>query len=174
MFNTLNNKANKIHQLRQELKSLRQQLKVGSEKERGPLAKLRSIIRKRLLTLRRAEWHRRRRKERARRRASFLANSFGVTKQLLGEKRSGHLVCPKSEVNHYLKETYSDECRKQDLGPCQALINPSPPVQEFDGEEPSWKEIQEVSKRAPFWGPVGYLTKFTRTGRGYGLDSGKS
>lgn len=57
---TLNNKANKIHQLRQELKSLRQQFKVASEKERGPLAELRSIIGKRLLTLRRAEWHRRR------------------------------------------------------------------------------------------------------------------
>ncbi|KAL4001244.1 hypothetical protein ACER0C_006543 [Sarotherodon galilaeus] len=124
---TLNNRANKIHQLRQELKSLRQQFKVASEKERGPLAELRSIIRKRLLTLRRAEWHRRRRKERA---------------------RSGHLVCPKSEVDHYLKETYSDECREQDLGLCQALINPSTPEQEFDGEEPSWKEIQEVVKRA--------------------------
>lgn len=44
-----------------------------------------------------------------------------VTKQLLGVKRSGHLVCPESEVDHYLKETYSDECKEQDLGPCQAL-----------------------------------------------------
>ncbi|KAL3972927.1 tetraspanin-7 [Sarotherodon galilaeus] len=133
---TLNNRANKIHQLRQELKSLRQQFKAASEKERGPLAELRSIIRKRLMTLRRAEWHRRRRKERARRRAAFLANPFGFTKQLLGEKHSGYLVCSKAEVDHYLKETYSDESREQDLGPCQALINPSAPEQEFDGEEP--------------------------------------
>lgn len=100
------------------------------------------------MTLRRAEWHRRRKKERARRRAAFLANPFGFTKQLLGEKCSGYLVCSKAEVDHYLKETYSNESREQDLGPCHALIDPSAPEQEFDGEEPSWKEIQEAVKRA--------------------------
>lgn len=100
------------------------------------------------MTLRRAEWHRRRRKERTRRQAAFLANPFGFTKQLLGEKHSGHLVSSKAEVDHYLKETYSDESREQDLGPCQALINPSAPEQEFDREEPSWKEIHEAVKRA--------------------------
>ncbi|KAL7850072.1 hypothetical protein SRHO_G00194210 [Serrasalmus rhombeus] len=59
----MNNRANKIHQLRQELKSLRRRFK---EEERGPLAELRNILCKKLMTLRRAEWHRRRRKERAR------------------------------------------------------------------------------------------------------------
>lgn len=68
---TKNNRANKIQQLRQELKSLRQQFKAASEKERGPLTELRSIIRKRLMTSRRAEWHRNRRKERTRRQAAF-------------------------------------------------------------------------------------------------------
>lgn len=68
--------------------------------------------------------------------------------QLLREKRSGQLTCSKTEVDHYLKEAYSDECIEQDIGPCRALINPSAPEQEFDGKEPSWKEIQEVVKRA--------------------------
>lgn len=77
---TMNNRASKIHQLRQELKSLRRQYKEAREEERGPLEELCSIIRKKLTTLRRAEWHRRRRKERARKRAAFLANPFGVTK----------------------------------------------------------------------------------------------
>lgn len=116
---TMNNRASKIHQLRQELKTLRQQFKVASEEERGPLAELRSIIRKKLMTLRRAEWHRRRRKERSRRRAAFLANPFGFTKQLLGQKRSGQLTCSKAEVDHHLKQSYSDEYREQGLGPCR-------------------------------------------------------
>ncbi|KAJ8348797.1 hypothetical protein SKAU_G00273860 [Synaphobranchus kaupii] len=63
---TMNNRASKIHQLRQELKSLRRRFKEVREEERGPLTELRSILHKKLMTLRRAEWHRRRRKERAR------------------------------------------------------------------------------------------------------------
>ncbi|XP_061878077.1 uncharacterized protein LOC133630482 [Entelurus aequoreus] len=142
----MNNRASKIQQLRQELKSLRRQFKVASEEDRGPLAELRCIIRKKLMTLRRAEWHRRRRKEGSRRRAAFLANPFGVTKQLLGQKRSVKLACSKAEVDHHLKQTYSDGCREQDLGPCRSLINP--PTLDFDGKEPGWKEIQEVVRRA--------------------------
>ncbi|XP_056097411.1 uncharacterized protein LOC130076370 [Rhinichthys klamathensis goyatoka] len=145
---TMNNRASKIHQLRQELKNLRQQFKAASEEERGPIAELRSIIRKKLITLRRAEWHRRRRKERSRRRAAFLVNPFGFTKQLLGQKRSGQLTCSKAEVDHHLKQSYSDEYREQDLGPCRFLINPPAPAMDFDGKEPGWKEIQEVVRRA--------------------------
>ncbi|XP_061733213.1 uncharacterized protein LOC133536595 [Nerophis ophidion] len=144
----MNNRVSKIHQLRQELKCLRQQFKVAREEDRGPLAELRGIIRKKLITLRRAEWHRRRRKERSRRRAAFLANPFGVTKQLLGQKRSGRLACSKAEVDHHLKQIYSDGCREQDLGPCRSLINPPTPTLDFDGKEPGWKEIQEVVRRA--------------------------
>jgi len=47
-------------------------------------ADLRSILCKKLMTLRRAEGHKRQRKERARKGTAFLANPFGVTKQLLG------------------------------------------------------------------------------------------
>ncbi|XP_026126685.1 uncharacterized protein LOC113108082 [Carassius auratus] len=124
------------------------QFKVASEEERGPLAELRSIIHKKLMTLRRAEGHRRRRKERSRRRAAFLANPFGFTKQLLGQKRSGQLTCSKAEVDHHLKQSYIDEYREQDLGPCRFLINPPAPALDFDGKEPGWKEIQEVVRRA--------------------------
>ncbi|XP_061747756.1 uncharacterized protein LOC133545995, partial [Nerophis ophidion] len=144
----MNNRASKIHQLSQELKCLRQQFKVAREEDRGPLAELRCIIRKKLITLRRAEWHRRRRKERSRRRAAFLANPFEVTKQLLGQKRSGRLACSKAEVDHHLKQIYSDGCREQDLGPCRSLINPPTPTLDFNGKEPGWKEIQEVVRRA--------------------------
>ncbi|KAJ8008617.1 hypothetical protein DPEC_G00106740 [Dallia pectoralis] len=102
----MNNRANKIHQLRQELKSLKRRFKEAREEEKGPVGELRAILRKKLMTLRRAEWHRRRR------------------------------------------DNFSDGAREQDLGNCQYLIDPPAPSLDFDGKEPSWKEIQEVIKKA--------------------------
>ncbi|KAL7891157.1 hypothetical protein AOLI_G00006330 [Acnodon oligacanthus] len=100
------------------------------------------------MTLRRAEWHRRRRKERAKKRAAFIANPFGFTKQLVGKKRNGQLTCSKAEINHHLRDTFCDRSREQDLGHCQHLIYPPAPTLNFDGKEPNWKEIQEVIKKA--------------------------
>ncbi|KAL7876168.1 hypothetical protein AOLI_G00111310 [Acnodon oligacanthus] len=145
---TKNNRSKKIHQLRQELKSLRRRFKEAREEETGPLVELRNILHKKLMTLRRAEWHRRRRKERARKRAAFIANPFGFTKQLLGKKRNGQLTCSKAEIDHHLRDTFCDRSREQDLGHCQHLIDPPAPTLDFDGKEPSWKEIQEVIKKA--------------------------
>lgn len=76
---SMNQRAVKIHNIRTELKALTKQYKVARQEERAPLAELRTVLRKRLLTLRRAEYHRRRRRERAQKR----------TKQLLGQRRSG-------------------------------------------------------------------------------------
>ena len=55
-------RARKIQSLRKELKLLKRQYKSAGEVERAGLADLRAILRKQLLTLRRAEFHRRRRK----------------------------------------------------------------------------------------------------------------
>jgi len=137
----MNNRANKIHQLRQELKSLRRQFKEAREEQRGPLTELRSILHEKLVTLRRAEGHRRLREERARKRTAFLANSFVFTKQLLRQKRSGQLTCSKAEVACHLRDTISDESREQDLGHCKSLINPPAPTLEFDEKKPNWKEV---------------------------------
>ena len=65
--------ARKIQSLREELKLLKRQYKTAGEVERAGQADLRAILRKQLLTLRRAEFHRRRRKERARKRRSSSA-----------------------------------------------------------------------------------------------------
>ncbi|KAL7891878.1 hypothetical protein AOLI_G00013540 [Acnodon oligacanthus] len=140
---TMNNRSKKIHQLRQELKSLKRRFEEAREEEMGPLAELRNILRKKLMTLRRAERHRRRRKERARKRAAF-----GFTKQLLRKKRNGQLTYSKAKIDCHLRDTFCDRSRDQDLGPCQHLIDPPAPTLDFDGKEPSWKEIQEVIKKA--------------------------
>lgn len=88
---------------------------MAREEEKARLAELRSILRKKLTTLRRAESHRRRGRERARRRAAFISNPFGFTKKILGQQRSGHLACTEDEVNKYLSATYSDHAREEDL-----------------------------------------------------------
>lgn len=127
---------------------MKRQFKGATEDMKPGLAELRGILRKKLLTLRRAEWHRRRAKERAKRRAAFLVNPFGFTKQLLGQKRSGQLTCSKEEIDAYLHDTYSDAARAEDLGEYRHLINPPTPTIDFNIKVPSWKEIQTVVKAA--------------------------
>ncbi|XP_049336392.1 uncharacterized protein LOC125802421 [Astyanax mexicanus] len=145
---TMSRRATRIHHLRQELRTLKKQYKAAAEEEKKPLLELKNILRKKLMTLRRAEWHRRRAKERARKRAAFIANPFGFTKQLLGDKRSGQLECSIEQVNHFLQDTVSDPQRDLELEPNKALIRPDLPTMEFNLKEPSLKEVEEVVKAA--------------------------
>ncbi|XP_061896833.1 uncharacterized protein LOC133645919 [Entelurus aequoreus] len=144
----LNRREVKISELRQELKSLRRQFKAAKEEERTPLSELTNIVRKKLITLRRAEWHRRRGKEKARKRSAFIGNPFTFTKRLLGQKRSGHLACPVEEIDHHLNATFSDSSRDQELGPSEALVTPADPVSQFNSDEPTLAEVKEVVKAA--------------------------
>lgn len=102
------------------------------------MAELRAILRKRLM-----RW-----KERSRKRASFIANTFGFTKQLLGQKRDGKLDCSKEEIDLHLSNTYSDPHHQEELGQCNILVDPPPPTKEFDTREPLLKEVQEVVRKA--------------------------
>ncbi len=143
-----NRREVRIQRLREELKSPKRQYKVAGEVERAGLAELQAILRKELLTLRRVESHRRRRKERARRRAAFLANPYQLSKQLLGQKKGGRLTCSKDEINNHIKCTFSDPKKDQPLDSCKALINPPEPVLRFNLKEPSLCEVEEVVRRA--------------------------
>ena len=62
---TTNRRATKIHHLCQELQILKKQYKTATDEEKQPLAELRNILQKKLMILRRAEWHQRRGRERA-------------------------------------------------------------------------------------------------------------
>ncbi len=143
----MNRSATKIHPLHQELCILKKQYKKATDEEKRPLAELQNILRKKLMILRRAEWDQRRGRERARKQAAFIANPFGFTKQLLGDKRSGRIECSIEEVNRFLQNTESDSLRDQDLEPNKALISP-PPTTEFNLRGPSLKEIEEIIKAA--------------------------
>lgn len=104
---------------------------MANEEGRAPLEELRVMLRKRLITLRRAEQHRRRRRERARRRAAFISNSFQFTKQLLGQKKSV-LICTKDQIDQHLHSTFSDPDREVEQGDCDILITPQEPTDAFD------------------------------------------
>ncbi|KAK7915664.1 hypothetical protein WMY93_011425 [Mugilogobius chulae] len=144
----MNKREIKIHNIRQEMKSLRRQYKYAGEYERLGLAHLMSIQRKKIGILRRAEWHRRRRRERSRKRAAFISDPFRLTKQLLGQKRNGKLECSQEELDHYLDDVYSDPTREQDLGECKILIEPPPPTVPYDVSELRLSEVSEVIKKA--------------------------
>lgn len=79
-----NHRPRRIQQLREELGALKRQYRKAGDVEKEGLSDLRAILRKDLLTLLRAENHRRRHRERARRRAGFLAIPFTLTRELLG------------------------------------------------------------------------------------------
>lgn len=146
-FYTMNCLATKIHHLRQELCTLKKQYKKAADEEKQPLAELQKILQKKLMILRRAEWHRTRGRKTARKRAAFITNPFSFTKQLLGGKRIGRLEYSTEEVNRFLQDTMSDSLRQQELEPNKALISP-PPTREFNLREPSLKEAEEIIKAA--------------------------
>lgn len=145
---TMNQQAVKIHNIRKELKALTKQHKETRQEERAPLAELRAMLRKRLLTLRRVEYHRRRHRERARKSTAFINNPFGFTRELLGQRRSGRLACRKEEVDQHLHNTFSDPTRDQDLGQCDTVIRPPEPVEAFDQKKPLLKEVQDLVRKA--------------------------
>lgn len=137
-----NRREHKISQLSQELKTLKRQFRAASEEHRDALSELRQILRRKLITLRRAEWHRGKGEERAKKRKAFITNPFSFTKRLLGQKKSGNLMCPVEEINHHLNITFSDPLREQDLGPYEALVKPPEPVVQFNIAEPTLKEVK--------------------------------
>ncbi|XP_061896514.1 uncharacterized protein LOC133645675 [Entelurus aequoreus] len=143
-----NHRAIRIHNIRQEMKALKFQYKAAGHEGRTGLAQLMCILRKKIRILRRAAWHRRRRRERARKRAAFIANPFKFTKDLLGQKRSGKLASSQEDIDQHLKQTYSDPAREQELGECNNPIDPPEPGLQFDMSELQLKEVREVVRRA--------------------------
>lgn len=143
-----NRRETKVSQLRKELKALKQQYKRASEEERPALSELRDILRQKLNSLWRAEGHRRRGRERARKRTAFIANPFGFTKQLLGQKRSGTLVCSEEEINQHLSDTHSDSRREEDLPPCRGLPTTPEPSFQLNIKEPTLTEVRDTVRAA--------------------------
>lgn len=95
-----------------------------------------------------AERLRRKRRERTRKRAAFIANPYRFTKTLLGEERGGSLQSSEEEVVKYLKDVHSDPSREHPLGDCDRISAADPPKFPLNMKEPSLQEVRDVVKKA--------------------------
>ena len=143
-----NRRERERKKLREELNSLRKRFKKASMEEKRGLAEIREQLRSRLKTLTTAERLRRKRRERTRKRAAFIANPYRFTKTLLGEERGGSLQSSEEEVVKYLREVHSDPNREHPLGDCDRISAVDPPKFSLNMKEPSLQEVRDVVKKA--------------------------
>ena len=104
-----------IKRLRQELRSLRKRWKKADVDEKEGLAELRDQVRKKLGFLRRAEYQRRKKKEKERQRKPFFKNPYQFTKGLFSQSKNGELQVSKEVLEEHLRKTYSDESRSRPM-----------------------------------------------------------
>lgn len=71
--------------------------------------------RNKLKNLRKTKWPRRRRKVSAKKRATFISNSFGFPRSLLGDKMSGNLETSGEKIKDYLRNSFCDLAKDQGL-----------------------------------------------------------
>ncbi|XP_060589960.1 uncharacterized protein LOC132745155 [Ruditapes philippinarum] len=143
-----NRRLCEIKKIRLELRSLRKQYKQSSMVEKEGIKQLREQIRSRLKSLTNAERLRRKRREKTKKRTAFISNPYKFTKELLGEEKCGKLESSRNEVEEYLKETHSDPHRSESLGECGRIQPVDEPAIPLNMKEPTWKEINDVVKKA--------------------------
>ncbi|XP_069114421.1 uncharacterized protein [Argopecten irradians] len=146
--NRENRREKEIGNIRRELRALKKQFREASDVQKQPIIELTHGLRERLKTLRRAETNRRNRKERSRKRTSFVTNPFQFVKKLFGSKGSGKLVSSKEEVEEHLRKTHSDPRRAEDLAENTKIREVEEPTEAFDESEPKLSEVREIIKKA--------------------------
>jgi len=132
-----NRRESEWKKLREELNSLRKRFKKASAEEKRGLAEIREQLRSRLKTLTTAERLRRKRRERTRKRAAFIANPYRFITTLLGEERGGSLQSSEDEVVKYPREVHSDPNREHPFGDCDRISAVDPLKFSLNMKEPS-------------------------------------
>ena len=77
-----------------------------------------------------------------------MKDPYKFTKTLLGEERSGRLASSQEDIENYLKRTHTDEQRETPLGDCPRVLPEKQPEVAFELKEPTWKEVQDIVKKA--------------------------
>ncbi|XP_038159099.1 uncharacterized protein LOC119796966 [Cyprinodon tularosa] len=143
-----NRREKEMQSLRREIKALSRQFKNATEGEKEGIRDLTSGLREQLRRLRRAEQTRKQRKKKGAKRAQFIKDPYRFTKTLLGEARSGSLSSSKEEVEEALRLTHCDPQRYELLSSHPKIIKVPPPSEPLVTREPTWKEVEEVVKKA--------------------------
>ena len=145
---TGNWRENEIRRCRNEMKDLERRYRQAPDEEIDGIKQLQQMLREKIRRLRAAERTRRAKKERSRKRSQFIRDPYKFTKDLLGGERSGTLKSGKREVEQHLSDVHSNECKGLTLGECDRIEPVSEPSIPLDEREPTWKEVQEVVKKA--------------------------
>ena len=143
-----NRREKQMQSLRKELKILSKQFSNATEGEKEGIRELTAGLRERLRRLRRAERTRTQRKKRGAKRAQFIKDPYRFTKTLLGEARSGTLNSSKEEVEEALRSTHCDPQRYEHLSSHPKITRVPPPSSPLMTGEPTWREVEEVVKKA--------------------------
>lgn len=103
------------------------------------MAKLHSMVRKKLTTLRQADWHRRKGREKATLHTAFTAKLSGVTRKIFVPKQ----ISARSHTRTAYFN-YSDATKEKAVKPCSSIITTPEAVSVFQIKEQRLKEIKEV------------------------------
>ncbi|KAG7509357.1 hypothetical protein JOB18_042127 [Solea senegalensis] len=137
-----------MHRLRGEIKNLNKLFKGAPADEREGIKDLTSQLQERLCRLRRAASALKKWRKRERKRSQFTKDPFLFTRTLLGEANSARLTSSREDVEAFLKETHNDTSRNQALDTNPSINSTKTREKELNISEPSWKEVQEVVKKA--------------------------
>jgi hypothetical protein len=145
---TENRREKQIKNIRKELNILKRRHKQAPEEERFGLYQLRETLREKLKHIRKAERLRTSRKLKAKRRSQFVKDPFKFSKTLLSDEKSGKLSSTQEEIEEHLFKTHCDRDRETPLGNCSRVETMPQPEVPFNMKEPSWKEVQDIVKKA--------------------------
>ncbi|KAL6468443.1 hypothetical protein MHYP_G00241200 [Metynnis hypsauchen] len=138
----------KIKCLVQELRQLRKLWKKAPEVEKEGINILQAEIKTQLVSLRRAENFRKRRRKKEQTRTRFYKDSFKFLKTLFTKEKSGVLQTTKSDLEEHLRATHSDPKRHEHLTIPSDIPPIDPPEHQCETGPPTWKEVGKIVHRA--------------------------
>ena len=126
-------RQSQIKKIRQQLRVLRKRYnKTTSNIGKSGLQHLRDIERQHLTNPMKAENMRKKRKARAKTRASFTANPFRFTKSLLKGEKSDKPDCSMEDMESHLQQTHSNRQIDNPLGECPRIESVRAPEMKMD------------------------------------------
>lgn len=130
-----------IDLLVKERRLLKKQWRKAFEEEKDGINVLQAEIKSRLVTLRRAEYLRKRCRKKEQSRAKFFSDPFRFTKGLFVKEKSGKLVTLKEDLEAYLREVHSDPDRNDPIVLPSDMPPIHPPHSSFETCPPKWNEV---------------------------------
>ncbi|KAE8291485.1 hypothetical protein D5F01_LYC11093 [Larimichthys crocea] len=135
-----------IKRLVQERRQLSKLWKKASEVEKEGISTLQADIKTCMVSLRRAENSRKRRRKKEQMRTRFYKDPFKFLKTLFTKEKSGVLKTTQNDLEEFLRATHSDPKRHEHLAIPPDIPPIDPPEHQFETGPPTWKEKRSIPK----------------------------